>query len=161
MDYRIEYLADHLSCVPTLARWHHAQWSYLDTNVPVEQRAAALSRHGKERVPMTVIALSGETLLGSASLIVHDMDTRIHLSPWLASVYVAPEYRGHGVGSALVRRIAQEAADQGFHDLYLFTPDKEPFYARLGWTAIERTNYRGYDQVVMTLSLEGYGSVEQ
>jgi N-acetylglutamate synthase-like GNAT family acetyltransferase len=109
---------------------------------------------------MTVVALSDETLLGSASLIAHDMDTRMDLSPWLASVYVTPAYRDRGLGSTLVRRIASEAATLGFERLYLFTPDRERFYARLGWTVLERTVYRGYDQVVMVLRTTSGQSAE-
>jgi hypothetical protein len=37
--------------------------------------------------------------------------------------------------------------------LYLYTPDKEGFYSRLGWQVVERTSYRGYQQVVMSLPL--------
>jgi GNAT superfamily N-acetyltransferase len=149
LSHTIAYLADHPSCIPTLAAWHHAQWRYLDVDMSVEQRAAALGTHTKDRIPMTVVALAGETPLGSASLIAHDMDTRMHLSPWLASVYVAPAYRNRGLGSALVQRIAAEAGMLRLERLYLFTPDKEHFYTRLGWTVLERTVYRGYDQVVM------------
>jgi N-acetylglutamate synthase-like GNAT family acetyltransferase len=121
--------------------------------VSVEQRMAALQKHAKAQVPTTVIALSGSRLLGSASLIAHDMDTHPELSPWLASVYVAPEYRRRGIGSALVQRIVAEAASLELDRLYLFTPDKERFYARLGWTVLERTVYRGYAQVVMVLHI--------
>jgi len=155
--FRIEYLADHPSFLPSLAQWHHAQWSYLDVGVSLEQRLAALQKHGKAQVPTTVIALSGSRLLGSASLIAHDMDTYPELSPWLASVYVAPEYRRRGIGSALVQRIVAQARALGFEHLYLFTPDKEHFYARLGWSVLERTMYRGYAQVVMVLHLTGQG----
>jgi GNAT superfamily N-acetyltransferase len=142
-------LADHPSFLPSLARWHHDQWSYLDVAVSAEERMAALGKHGKAQVPTTVIALSGDCLLGSASLIAHDMDTHPELSPWLASVYVAPEYRRCGIGRALVQRIVAEAASLGIDNLYLFTPDKERFYTRLGWAVLERTMYRGYAQVVM------------
>lgn len=110
---------------------------------------AALQKHGKAQVPTTVIALSGNCLLGSASLIAHDMDTHPELSPWLASVYVAPEHRKRGIGRTLVQRIVAEAASLGLDSLYLFTPDKERFYTHLGWTVLERTMYRGYAQVVM------------
>lgn len=154
--FHIAYLVDHPAHIPTLARWHHDQWSYLDVGVSVERRAAALARHGKGEIPTTVIALSaaqdetpGEILLGSASLIAHDMDTRPDLSPWLASVYVAPAQRGQGIGSALVRRIVEEARRLDCPMIYLFTPDKEAFYTRLGWRVIDRTVYRGYPEVVM------------
>ena len=151
--FRIEYLADHPSFLPSLAQWHHAQWSYLDVGVSVEQRVTALQKHGKAQVPTTAIALSDSRLLGSASLIAHDMDTHPELSPWLASVYVAPEYRRRGIGSALVQRIVAEATSLELASLYLFTPDKEQFYTRLGWIVLERTMYRGYAQVVMALHI--------
>jgi N-acetylglutamate synthase-like GNAT family acetyltransferase len=81
------------------------------------------------------------------------MDTRPKLSPWLASVYVAAEHRCQGIGSALVRRVVEEAAALDVQRLYLFTPDQERFYARLGWSVIERCTYRGYPQVVMVMHL--------
>ncbi len=152
-DHSIAYLADHLAHVETLAAWHHRQWSYLDVGVSVERRAAFLRTHGRGEVPTTVLALQGEDLLGSASLIAQDMDTRPHDSPWLASVYVDPPHRRCGIGSALVTRIIHLAHQLGHSTLYLFTADKERFYARLGWHVLERTPYRGYAQVVMAIDL--------
>jgi GNAT superfamily N-acetyltransferase len=155
--YRIEYLVDHPQHIPVLAAWHYAQWSYLDVGVSIAQRAAALHRHGIDTVPMTLLALSGDTPLGSASLIEHDMDTRMDLSPWLASVYVDPPYRGRGIGSALAQAVVDRAALQGFPALYLFTPDRARFYERLGWHTLEHTVYRGYAQTVMSIALHHSG----
>ena len=154
LHYGIESLVGYPQFIPTLAEWHHAQWSYLDVGKSVAQRAATLRTHGRATVPMTLIALSRDTLLGSASLIAHDMDTRMDLSPWLASVYVAPAYRGHGVGSALVRQVVARAAALDFPALYLFTPDRAGFYERLGWHVLEHVRYRGYRQVLMSISLD-------
>jgi predicted N-acetyltransferase YhbS len=50
-----------------------------------------------------VIAFSGQQAFGSAQLIAHDMDTRMELTPWLAGVYTAAEYRGRGIGIGLDR----------------------------------------------------------
>ncbi|MCI0529440.1 MAG: GNAT family N-acetyltransferase, partial [Nitrospira sp.] len=136
----------------TLAQWHHAEWSSLNPGDSVGRRIARLqSQKGRRQIPTTFIALRGETLLGSASLIAHDMDTRMGFSPWLASVYVAPEYRRSGVGSALVQRVVEEARALGVKLLYLFTTNKESFYARLGWSVLERTEYRGKPVVIMTI----------
>ena len=156
----IDYLADHRAFIPTLARWHHAQWSYLSPGDSLERRVERLHKHaGKSQIPVTFVAYNRaedetETVVGSASLIAQDMDTHPELSPWLASVYVAAEQRRQGIGSALVRRVAAEAAALDVVKLYLFTPDQERFYARLGWTRSEQCIYRGYPQVVMTLALE-------
>lgn len=150
----ISYLAEHPHLIPTLAGWHHAEWAHLNPGDTVEARISRMQRLlAKEQVPTAFVALEGETLLGSASLIDNDMDTRKDLWPWLASVYVAPEYRDRGVGSALVQRVVDEARALGVETLYLFTPDRESLYARMGWKVIERTEYRGEQVVVMELPI--------
>lgn len=156
-DFRIQNLVDYPQFIPTLAAWHHAQWSYLDLGKSIAQRTATLRTHRRTAVPMTVVALSADELLGSASLIAHDMDTRMDLSPWLASVYVDPSHRGQGVGSALVRAIVARATAMGFPTLYLFTPDRARFYEHLGWRVLEHVQYRGYAQVLMSISLGSTG----
>ncbi len=154
---RIEYLADHPEMIPTLASWHYEQWGYLNPGCTVERYVASLeSQVGCKQVPSGFVALSENNApLGSASLVTFDMDTKMELSPWLASVFVAPEYREKGIGSALVRRVMEEARDIGIEVLYLFTPDRESFYARLGWTVLERTVYRGESVVIMSIRFGG------
>ncbi len=137
----------------TLAQWHHAQWSYLNPNKTFARRIEKMKSHlTPQFVPATFIAVDNE-LLGSAAIIEHDMDTRMELTPWLASVYVAPEFRKQGIGSKLVLHAMEKAKDNNIDTLYLFTPDREAFYARLGWTTIEKTNYHGYDVTIMYIDL--------
>jgi predicted N-acetyltransferase YhbS len=122
--------------IEQLARWHHAQWGGMNPDSAIERRMTRLRNHLEPgRVPQTFIAVDGKELLGSASLVVADLDTHEHLSPWLAAVYVDPPHRERGVGSALVQRVADEARLLGMPVIYLFTPDRAPFYARLGWQA--------------------------
>jgi N-acetylglutamate synthase-like GNAT family acetyltransferase len=152
---QIDYLANHPSFIPTLAHWHHAQWSYLRPEDTLERRTTRMkTRLGKKQIPTTFVAYETtedgtEIVIGSASLLAQDLDTRPELSPWLASVYVAEEYRRRGIGSALVRRAVKEAAALGVETLYLFTPDREQFYKRLGWFVVERCVFGGSLQVVM------------
>ena len=153
---KIEYLADHPDYLPVLARWHYEAFKRLDPQATVEKYIAKLQhtlRRGE--IPVTFVALSGNTLLGSASLFHRDMSTREELMPWLAAVYVAPEYRRQGVGSALVRWAVVEAKGIGVEKLYLYTPDKEHFYAQLAWSVLERTEYRGWKVVIMEIDLTG------
>ena len=147
---RIEYLADFPELVPVLAKWHHNQWSYLNPGRSLASRVEELQKyHGRRQIPATVVAMSGDLPVGSASLIAHDMDTHMELSPWLASVFVLPAHRRKGIASALVRRIEREAGELGVRVLYLFTPDQEALYARLHWITISREDYRGERVVVM------------
>src|SRR5258708_2239346 len=112
---QIVYLADHPEFLPTLATWHHGEWGYIKPGDTVEARQQRLEKEcGHCEVPTTVIALDNGKLLGSAMLLEDDMDTRKDLSPWLASVFVAPERRREGIGAALIERIRDEARALGF-----------------------------------------------
>jgi predicted N-acetyltransferase YhbS len=148
---QIGYLADHQEFIPTLTHWHHHEWAYLRPGDSVEARMARLRDCcGHHEILTVIIAFTGGTLVGSAMLIAHDMDTRMELSPWLAGVFVAPERRCLGIAAALVRRVIDEATALGVRRLYLYTPGTEQFYSRLGWLLVERARYRGTDVAVMS-----------
>lgn len=147
----IEYLADHPEALPTLAQWQHTEWGYIRPGDSVEARRARLEGWcNRDRIPLTVVALDNGEVLGSASLIPHDMETRMELTPWMAGVFVGEPYRRKGIGAELVRRIMDEAEKLEVPLLYLYTVHSEKFYAALGWTLMERTNYREQKVVIMT-----------
>lgn len=153
-DVRIEPLADHVDRVETLATWHHAEWGALNPAFPLEARAERLrQRATRGGVPTAVVALIGTELAGSASLVESDMDTHPELTPWLASVYVTLEFRGRGIGSALVGEIERIAAAEGTETLWLWTPDQEQLYARLGWRTVGSEPYRGLEATIMRKEL--------
>ncbi len=135
MNIRLVFLADHPEHLTLLAEWHHEAFASLNPNASVAQRVAKLkSRLGRGTIPTTVIALMEATLVGSASLVEHDMAGREDLSPWIASVYVRPEYRRQGIGSQLMQQLESIAKELGIGRLYLFTPDMQPFYETIGWS---------------------------
>jgi N-acetylglutamate synthase-like GNAT family acetyltransferase len=149
----IEYLADHPEALPTLAEWQDREWGHLRADDSLEKRMARIGKSAhRDQIPLTVVALEGGEVLGSASLIDYDMETRMELSPWLASVFVGKQYRRKGVGSELVRRIMAEAGKLKVPLLYLYTVHSEKFYAGLGWTFQERTPYRAQEVVIMTFT---------
>ncbi|MGH9319604.1 MAG: GNAT family N-acetyltransferase [Vicinamibacteria bacterium] len=149
---KVDYLADHRGHIPRLAEWLHTQWGYLHENDTVERRAARLeARATRGGIPVGFVAVEGDSLLGTASLVHDDLEIRPEIGPWLASVYVPPEHRGRGVASALVRRVVEEARDSGVSRLYLWTTDQERLYARLGWNQVERMRFQGEDIVVMAI----------
>jgi N-acetylglutamate synthase-like GNAT family acetyltransferase len=151
MPMTIEYLADHPGALPTLAQWQHLEWGHLRSDDTVEKRTARLrGSTNRDRIPITVVALDDGEILGSASLILHDMETRMELTPWLASVFVGEPYRRKGVGAELVRRIMVEAEKLDVPLLYLYTVHSERFYAALGWVLLEHTSYREQNVAIMT-----------
>ena len=151
---QIEYLTDHEKYIPTLAQWHHDQWSFLSPGKTLQDRIDKFHGHlSPQQVPTTFVALDESDLLGSASLVKHDMRSRMDLSPWLASVYVSAKHRRKGVGSKLVRRVIEEARRLGFAKFYLFTLDQDRLYESLGWKTIERTEYSAEQVVIMEFLL--------
>lgn len=147
----IEYLADHPEFLRTLAEWQHGEWGYLRPGDTVEARMVRLGGCGeRDRIPLTVVAHENGEVRGSASLIPHDMDTRMELTPWLAGVFVAPEHRRRGIGAELVRQIMAEAGRLNVPVLYLYTVHSETFYASLGWSLQEQTTYRDQNIAIMT-----------
>ncbi len=156
MAVQFAYLADYPHFVPVLAQRHYDTFGRLNPASSLEKHLAFLRRSLKKgAIPTTLIVLSGDALVGSASLAQSDLRDLVDLTPWLAAVYIAPEYRRRGIGSALVQRMVEEAVALGYRRLHLFTPDKEHFYARLGWTTVERTAYKGVDIVIMSIALGG------
>ena len=65
------------------------------------------------------------------------------MSPWLATLFVLPEMRGKGVGSALANAAAEVVQSGACADsLYLWACERavaEKMYAKLGWEVIEET----------------------
>ena len=59
----------------------------------------------------------------------------------MASVYVHENFRGKGIGSALVKRIMEYARSIGVETLYLYTEHQEAWYQKLGWEVFAREEY--------------------
>lgn len=138
--------------IPTIAAWHHAQWGYLNPGGTFESRVEKMQRYLKgAAMPAMYICVDGKYVVGTAALVESDMDSHPELSPWLASVYVNPDYRNRGVGAALVKHIVNQSKALGFSPLYLFTPDRAKFYQGLGWEFIAQESYRGGEATLMKI----------
>ena len=152
---RTDYLADHLELAPWLAAWHYQEWATLLPEWSLAQALADLQSHaGRCQIPTTFVALEDDQPLGSASLLVSDLEGWEHLSPWLASVFVLPDFRGRGLGGQLVGRVVAEAKVLGVSALYLFTEDRAAYYQRLGWEFFQSTQHHGREVVIMQRTIE-------
>jgi GNAT superfamily N-acetyltransferase len=152
MPVEIAFLADYPQYLPTVSGWVYQFWGRRHPGNTLEGTTARFKGFmQRQAIPLTLIALAQDRRpLGTASLFVQDMAIRPQLTPWLASVYTAPEYRQQGVGSQLVTGAEAVAWQLGVACLYLYTPDQEHFYTRLGWQVLERLEYRQEQVVVMT-----------
>ena len=108
----------------------------------------------RDRLPLTLVAVQGDQPLGTASLRQREMPIRPNLQPWLSAVYVRADRREEGIGSALMQAAEDLAWDLDISRLYLFTPEREAFYARLGWSRREVTHFRQEQVTIMEKVLE-------
>src|SRR5688572_2107352 len=100
---QIDYLANQTQFIPTLARWTYEEWRHLRPGDSIEGRIERLQKESSgSRIPTIFVAFDGSDFLGSAKLVVNDMEIRAELTPWLAGVFVVPQRRRRGIGAALV-----------------------------------------------------------
>ncbi|UCG92085.1 MAG: GNAT family N-acetyltransferase [candidate division WOR-3 bacterium] len=150
----IKYLKDYKEWIPTIAKWFYDEWGHLYPELDIDKIILRLhKRTNVDIIPLALVALENRAVIGTASLKKFDMDTRMQYSPWLASVYVSEKWRGKGIGTSLVRAIEEKAKEIGVKILYLYTPDAQNFYAKLGWRELESTEYRGQDVTIMIKNL--------
>jgi len=155
-NIHIDFAADVPAFLPTLAIWHHQQWSHLNpTTFSVNARLTMYQQECQRRVPLMVIAHANGKPAGSARLIENDLAHATPHSPWLASLYVAPPLRKQGIGGLLVQRICQEARRLGYSRVYLFTENKQAFFSRAGWREIEQIDTAGIPVTVMEYAILG------
>ncbi len=141
---QISYLINHPEFIETLAPWVFEHWRPILTEETLESRIARFRAHmNRDVLPIAWVAHSGSKVFGTVALRVHDLHGREDLTPWLGGLYVAPPYRGRGIGTALCAAVEQKAAT--FHDvatLYLFTLDRQAWYGSLGWRLYEPCTWR-------------------
>jgi N-acetylglutamate synthase-like GNAT family acetyltransferase len=146
----IDFLGQHLYVLPELAKLHFDEWKHLSPDTTLEDRVLKLQTIAQSSdVPCFVVAIDNNVLVGSAALVKEDMRTRKDLSPWLAGVFVKPEYRKNGIATSLVRRIEGEATRRGIRKLFLFTEHARDLYSKLGWYDLEECEYQGVDVAIM------------
>jgi len=137
---------EHLLAVGT---WIYEEW-WKKPNNSSEVVLRLLRTHTeKDRVPFTVVALANGNPVGSCCVIENDCVHRPQYSPWVAAVYVRPEFRGREVASKLLQEAAKIAARVPVEGLYIDCHVKTvPVYEKSGWTIFER-EVGDKDSVVM------------
>jgi N-acetylglutamate synthase-like GNAT family acetyltransferase len=90
--------------------------------------------------PITLIALVDGECAGTVSIFENDLKIQRELTPWLASLYVNPHYRGKGIAKELINKVQQVVKELGFKELYLRTEHTSEYYRRLGWNFVYKTH---------------------
>ena len=136
----IDFLGNHQEYIEEVADIWTNEWSQdRDFRTPEEKIARFKSRLSTKQPPFILLAFEGDVLVGTAALLLTDLDSRKDIGPWLGGVLVKKKYRGSGVASMLIGSVVEEAKALGFKKLYLHTETAQGLYEKLGWTYLEHT----------------------
>jgi GNAT superfamily N-acetyltransferase len=102
---------------------------------------------------VALVAKLDGVLAGTCLLVRSELEPCHPVSPWLAGLYVVSEHRGQGVGRVLVRAIEDQARQRGSRRLYLYTDSAIDYYERLGWSTIDRIDWKGSRTTLMAREL--------
>ena len=136
-----------------VARWRYDAFFAKDDVTFEESRDALRKWMGQLGYETALLAEVDGRPAGSCLFTREEIDPKHDLTPWLAALYVAPEFRGRSIATALVRAIEQHARAVGCTQLYLYTITAEPLYSKLGWIVRERFDWHGEKFVLMAREL--------
>lgn len=151
----IQFLADRPEFIPLISNWYYTEWGRLmkdQSEQKIHDRICGMLN--RDKIPLHIIAVEGDELLGVAQLKIREMDIYPDKEHWLGGVYVSAAARGRGLGSLLVTRALELARQLQVKTLYLQTENLSGgLYALLGFRPLEQTHYNGVDVLVMEHSL--------
>ncbi len=139
----------------TIAQWHQSEWGHLYPGLSLHDRITMMQSFLAQNtnLPRMWVMMHEQKAIGTAALVACDLDTHPEWSPWLASVFVLPEHRKKGHGTALIRHAMRAAQQMQYSVLTLFTPDQSALYKSLGWFTIAQERYQGEDITLMQTHL--------
>lgn len=157
ITFKVVALAEHPHHWNTAAEWSFKAWQHefpSDTIQTYLDQYRLAASQPKKLIEIYAAIANDDILLGVATLIDDDeLPDAVELGPWLAAVFVKPEARLFGVGSALVDRITIRTRELGYAKIFLYTEHAEKWYDKKGWTKIRSTEFLGLHHTVMQLNL--------
>jgi GrpB-like predicted nucleotidyltransferase (UPF0157 family)/N-acetylglutamate synthase-like GNAT family acetyltransferase len=151
------YLSEYPEAVPTVARWWFEAWGPTTSCPTAEALARVLATElHRDELPVQIVAVENGDVVGVVVLKDHELKQQFPgLRYWLGNVFVRPDWRGRGVGAALVKRAEGSALAMGIATLHLATDRVDGgLYTRLGYRVLERTQKSDMDIVVMARQLD-------
>ena len=148
---QIAHLFHHPQLIESVAQMIYSEfWRDVVDGMSIDDLIAHLcTATDADHIPLCLIALQDEELVGTINLIENDDASRTHLRPWLAAMVVREVQRGSGIGTKLVNALLTEARRMHVPALY-FGTDGPGFYERVG--AIQHEKVRA-DLCIMKFEL--------
>ncbi|KZN36973.1 GNAT family N-acetyltransferase [Pseudoalteromonas luteoviolacea] len=154
-DLAFYYLADKPQYLTTIASWYFKQWCEHSGRYSLQEVKQKLEKALNQHcLPMSVIALRGDELVGVAELKFHEMDAYLEFEHWLGGVFVSPSARGENIAKHLVIHLIDQAKRLDIKALYLQTESLGGgLYRKLGFEPLFITDSKGVRVLVMKKEL--------
>ena len=153
---QIENIKHHLDAIDTLSEAQFELWGPLTGRNTLEEYRYLLHLAAEsESLPITLVAVENATVLGSVNVLENDLPLRPDIAPWLAQLFVFPDFRHRGAGALLIEGAIAEARKLNRPILYLYTSGTLPnYYEKLGWSRMEEIAYLGKRRVIMAYEID-------
>lgn len=149
---QIDYLANWPGLIAELAALLYQEWADLYQAAGIDQaqlQQVLTERTVLDTLPITLVLVKDGELVGAGSIKLTEPGTKEGLSPWLAGIYVKPQYRGLGLGRDIVQALEAKAQQLGVETLYLSADSAVDFYLSLDWQVLERLESLGVRDVAL------------
>lgn len=94
--------------------------------------------------------LSAENqLIATASIIKNELSVPNNAQFWLGEVLTIESARGRGIASKAVNELVKLYTQTHQQPLFLYTPDMQSLYHKLGWIAVQQFNTNNEDVTIM------------
>jgi GNAT superfamily N-acetyltransferase len=138
----IDFLANHLDTIPTLTKWFRDQWSdYFADWSDEDMMKDFLEDISRNNLPSRLVAFEANELVGTIVLRESETEVFSKYQPELGGLYVMESYRGHGIGTELVRAGMKLAQSQGYSAVSATTVKAAGILESLGWKFIKTVQY--------------------
>jgi len=136
MDITIEKLTNKNSpYFETVCEWQCGWWGFeYERKQVFDFMERCLN---EDKVPQTYIAIKDDVVVGNYCILMgDDISVRPNYYPWLANVYVDPDFRGQGICNVLMEDAVKRFKELGVKRAYLHTRHHD-LYEKYGWTLLE------------------------
>jgi GNAT superfamily N-acetyltransferase len=135
--------------IKLIAHWYLNEWS-----IPPKDTIQSLSNFPKTGIPFQMVMSLGGKPIATGGVYnkvnLLKVEPRFEAyGPWLAVIYTSKGHRQKGFGTLLCKKIDEIAKGMGVKEMFLYTQTAESMYRKLGWSEMERIEYKGKDTVVM------------
>lgn len=152
----IDYLYNHPEYIEIVANWIYNEF-VIESEKSFEKLKQIIEyfkNTNSTYFPITLIAVINAECVGTISIFENDLKNQNELTPWLASLYVSPYYRGQGIAEKLINRVQEVVKGLNFKTLYLRTEHTSEYYRRLGWKYLYKTHdEKGQETEIFRISL--------